>query len=62
MSYTNYLLKENFINLDLLVSDNKYLRDITAILPCILGIMGVILISSILPMMIVVDTVNKFRK
>jgi hypothetical protein len=62
MSYTDYLLKEDFINLDSLVSDNKYLRDMTAILPCVLGIVGVVLITSVLPVTITVDTINRFRK
>jgi len=62
MKYTRYLLKEDFINLDSLVSDNKYLRDVSAILPCVIGIVGVVVISTALPIVFTVDMVNKLRR
>ena len=61
MKYTNYLLKENFIDLDLLVSENKYLNIVTAILPCVIAIVGVVAISTALPITLTVDTINKLR-
>jgi hypothetical protein len=61
MKYTNYLLNENFIDLDSLVSEKKYLNKVTAILPCVIAIAGVVAISVALPITLTVDTINKLR-
>ena len=61
MKYTRYLLTEDFIDLDSLVSDNIYLKDLTAVLPCVIGIVGVVVISTALPIVFTVDMVNKLK-
>ena len=62
MKYTNYLLREDFIDLDSLVSNRKYLKEVTAILPCVIAMLGVVVISTALPITLTVDTINKLRK
>lgn len=61
MKYTEYLLREDFINLDSLVSEKRYLKEVTAVLPCIIAMIGVVAITTALPVTLVVDTINKLR-
>jgi hypothetical protein len=62
MKYTEYLLKEDFIDLNGLVSKRRYLKEVTAILPCVIAMAGVVVISTMLPVTLTVDTINKLRK
>lgn len=62
MNYTKYLLSEDFINLDSLVSDKRYLKEVTAVLPCVIAMVGVVAISTALPITLTVDTINRLRK
>ena len=61
MRYTNYLINTEFINVESLVSDNRYLRESSKILPITICIIGVVCISSLLPMTIIVDFYNKIK-
>jgi hypothetical protein len=61
MKYTNYLLNTEFIDVNSLVSDNKYLKEPSKILPITISIIGIICIGSILPMTIIVDSYNNIK-
>jgi hypothetical protein len=62
MKYTEYLLKEDFIDLNGLVSKRRYLKEVTTILPCVIAMAGVVVISTMLPVTLTVYTINKLRK
>ena len=61
MKYTDYLLNTNFVDVDSLVSDNKYLNEPSKILPITISIIGIVCIGSLLPFTIIVDTFNKLK-
>ena len=61
MKYTNYLLNTNFVDVDSLVSKNKYLEEPSKILPITISLVGIVCIGSLLPFTIIVDTFNKLR-
>lgn len=55
MKYTKYLIKGNFVNVNAISTDKFYLKLPVAIVAILVAVMGIAIISGMLPMTFFVD-------
>jgi hypothetical protein len=61
MKYTNYLLKEQFIHIEDLETNNMFLKPIVAVLGVLITVGGFTLIGTMLPMAIARDNIRSVK-
>lgn len=61
LKYTDYIIKGDFIDLDMLISKNIYVRIITIPLASTIAVTAIILFACIIPMTITVDGTRQVK-